>query len=342
MARKHHSEDYKLYAVKHYLTKSRNYRQTCKEFDCNRISLYRWVTQYKTNGNLKRRSRSPISYRVTDSQVKTALKILKDNQHITMKDLLQKTKDIHENLTITSQHLGKIVRDNNRTRKRTRHKHFPKTRYGKTLDRKEELRKFYSVTEKQSLGKIICLDETSVSPLMIKEYSRCFIGKRCVFKTDDSYIYRKFTLLVAINSKGCVGYELYEKGGMTKERLVQFLNKFVFEKYKSNLIILDNAGSHSNEYVKKAIRKSGNAYLYSVPYTPQTNAIECFFSQLKSYLKLNPKVNRFPELKEEIKRAIDKVTPENYKNYFRYAYRKKKTHKPTTSKRALRRKVYKK
>lgn len=300
------------------------------------------VTQYKTDGNLKRQSRLPVSYKVTDSQVKTALKILKDNQHITMENLLKKTQEVHEDLTITPQHLGKVIRDNNRTRKRTRHKHFPKTRYGKALDREEELKKFYSVTKKQYLGKIICLDETSVSPLMIKEYSRCFIGKRCIFKTDDSYIYRKFTLLVAINSKGCVGYELYEKGGMTKERLVQFLNKFVFEKYKCNLIILDNAGSHSNEYVKKAIRKSGNAYLYSVPYTPQINAIECFFSQLKSYLKANPKVNRFPELKEEIKKAIDKVTPENYKNYFRYAYRKKKTHKSSTPKRTLRKKVYKK
>lgn len=338
----HRSEDYKLSAVKFYLDSKTTYTNTCKIFGCSERSLKRWISRYKTDGNLKRRSRSPVSYKVTNSQVKTALKILKDNQHITMEDLLKKTKEINKNLTITPQHLGKVVRDNNRTRKRTRHKHFPKTRYGKTLDKEEELKKFYSVTKKQSLGKIICLDETSVSPLMIKEYSRCFIGKRCVFKTDDSYIYRKFTLLVAINSKGCVGYELYEKGGMTKERLVRFLNKFVFEKYKGNLIILDNAGSHSNEYVKKAITKSGNAYLYSVPYTPQTNAIECFFSQLKSYLKLNPKVNRFPELKEEIKKAIDKVTPENYKNYFRYAYRKKKTHKPSTPKHTLRKKVYKK
>jgi len=53
----------------------------------------------------------------------------------------------------------------------------------------------------------------------------------------------------------------YEKGGMTKERLLEFLEKNVFSKYKDHLIILDNAGSHNNELIKNAITKSGNHYL---------------------------------------------------------------------------------
>lgn len=50
------------------------------------------------------------------------------------------------------------------------------------------------------------------------------------------------TLLVAIKNSKCVGWKLYEKGGMTKVRLVEFLEEFVFDKYKNHLIILDNAG----------------------------------------------------------------------------------------------------
>ena len=38
---------------------------------------------------------------------------------------------------------------------------------------------------------------------------------------------------------------------MTKERLVEFLDKFIFNKYKNHLIILDNTGSHKNSYVKE-------------------------------------------------------------------------------------------
>jgi len=89
------------------------------------------------------------------------------------------------------------------------------------------------------------------------------------------------------------------------------------------LKITHNARSHQNKYIKDAITKSGNNYLYSVPYTPKTNAIEMFFNQLKHYLKLNKKVLKYNELKNEIKISIGKIKPENYKNYFDHAYKKK-------------------
>ena len=56
---------------------------------------------------------------------------------------------------------------------------------------------------------------------------------------------------------------------MTKERLVEFMEKFIFNKYKNYLIVLDNAGSHKNNYVQDAIINSGNNYLFSVPYKPK-------------------------------------------------------------------------
>ena len=70
------------------------------------------------------------------------------------------------------------------------------------------------------------------------------------------------TLLVVISNSKCIGYMFYKKGGMTKERLVEFLNKVVFGKYKNYLIVMDNAGSHKNKYVQDAITNSGNKYLY--------------------------------------------------------------------------------
>lgn len=54
---------------------------------------------------------------------------------------------------------------------------------------------------------------------------------------------------------------------MTKERLLEFLDKFIFNKYISHLIILDNAGSHKNTYVKYVITNSDNYYLFRIPYT---------------------------------------------------------------------------
>ena len=245
-----------------------------------------------------------------------------------MDELAKLVKKKYKDFNITPRQLGNILRDNNKTRKRTRHEHFPKVRYNKPLDKKKELKKFYKEINKYQLNKIISLDETSIQPSMIMEYSRCELGNRCVVKTNDSYLFRKFTLLVAISNSKCIGYIFYKKGGMTKERLVQFLKKFIFTKYKNHLIVMDNAGSHKNKYVQDAITKSGNKYLYSVPYTPKTNAVENFFNQIKHFLKLNKKVLKFDELSKEVKKAIKSVKKENYKNYFLYAYKKEQLIKP--------------
>ena len=62
------------------------------------------------------------------------------------------------------------------------------------------------------------------------------------------------------------------------------------------------------------------------------------FNQIKHYLKLNKKVLKFNELKEEVKNAISKVKKENYKNYFNYAYKKNELRKYKRNISTLRRK----
>jgi hypothetical protein len=55
-------------------------------------------------------------------------------------------------------------------------------------------------------------------------------------KTSNQFVFRKFTLLVAISNSKCVGNELYEKGGMTKERLLEFLENMYFQNPKTILL----------------------------------------------------------------------------------------------------------
>ncbi len=319
---KHKSEDYKITAVKYYLENYTNYTKTCEIFKCSERSLKRWIERYEELEEIKRLSRKSISYKITKEQVKYAILKLKENEQITMKELHKIVKKKYKDFDITPQHLGQVIRDNNITRKRTRHEHYPKERYGKPTDIKKELKTFYNEVGKYSLDKIISLDETSIQPSMIMEFSKCELGKRCVIKTDDNYFFRKFTLLCAISNSKCVGSTLYKEGGMTKERFVEFLEANIFNKYKNHLIILDNAGSHNNEYVKQAIINSGNKYLFTIPYTPKTNPIEQYFNQIKHYLKLNKKVLKYDEIVIEVKNAIKQVKKQNYKNYFENAYNK--------------------
>ena len=335
----HKSNDYKISAIKYYLKHNDNIRKTCKIFDCKKSSLHRWINQYKQTKNVTRKNRIPIAYKITKGQVKTVLELLKQNEQLTMTELVVNMKKKYSTFNITPQHLGQVIRDNNRTRKRTRHEHFPTERYKKPIEKQTELTKFYMEVSKFQMNKIICLDETSVGAALKPTYSRCYLGKRCIIKTTSQFVFRKFTLLVAINNSKCVGKELYEKGGMTKERLLEFLEKYIFPHYKNNLIILDNAGSHNNELIKTAITKSGNSYLFAVPYTPKTDAIEQYFNQIKTYMKKNRNITNYTQLEDSVNNSIQKVKPENYKNYFHYAYdikdKIKLQRKPSTRKRKL-------
>ena len=90
--------------------------------------------------------------------------------------------------------------------------------------------------------------------------------------------------------------------------------------------------NNNNNLVKQAIMDSGNNYLFTVQYTPKTNAIEMWFNQIKHTLKLNKKVLKFNELKLEVKKSIRKVKTNNYENYFEYAYNKLKSYKLKTKK----------
>ena len=131
---------------------------------------------------------------------------------------------------------------------------------------------------------------------------------------------------------------------MTAERFVEFLQKHIFPNYKGYLIVLDNTKSHNNELIKNAITKSGNEYLFAIPYTPKTNnPIEAYFNQIKTYMKKNRNVENYEQLEKNVENAIEKVKPENYKNYFQHAYGMNEKiefiKKPSTRKRKL--KIYK-
>ena len=61
-------------------------------FSCKKQSLFRWVNRYKKDKSIKRYSRKPVSYKITNEQVKYALTLLKQNEQITMFELAKLVK----------------------------------------------------------------------------------------------------------------------------------------------------------------------------------------------------------------------------------------------------------
>lgn len=96
---------------------------------------------------------------------------------------------------------------------------------------------------------IISIDETSISTSLSYNYCRNDLGKRCLIKTDNNDVFKKYSLIVAINNKKCIKYKLYEKGAVNGERFNKFLKK-IYENVKDKLIILDNGQIHKKEEIK--------------------------------------------------------------------------------------------
>lgn len=312
----------KYLAIKYYKDNEKvTQEEVSNIFGINIRTFQRWLYSYNENQQIQRKSRISGSYKVKQKHVIHSLKIIKKNPHISINTLHELMKKKFNNYSITPQHLGKVIRDNNITRKRTTRRHYPETRYGKSINLKKEIKKFYSVVDKFTLDKIICLDEISIHAMMKPSYSRCELGKRCVMKTTKNAIFIKYTIIVAISSNGVIGWKMYEKGGMTGERMVEFINQFIQNKFENNLIIMDNAGSHRNIIVKEVVSKTNNTLHYSVPYRPKTNAIETWFSQFKHYF-IHEQRNKisYSDLKKIVKKAIKKVKKKSYFNIMKYAY----------------------
>ena len=100
---------------------------------------------------------------------------------------------------------------------------------------------------------------------MTRNYGRCEKGKRC-YKTTHKYPFVKFNFICAIKYGKVIGYTLYEKTnhGIDSEKFNEFYNEYIKDKYKNNLIILDNARFHKSKDVIENIIRSGNRIIYII------------------------------------------------------------------------------
>jgi transposase len=332
---KHKSEDYKISAVKYYLESNESQEKVCEIFKCSVRSLYRWIERYKDNGNIQRHNRTPKAYKVHKEHVKFILEEIKKDKTITTEELLKKLKDKFKEVDLSRRHVSQIIKDNNYSLKLTRFRHEPEKRFGKEININEKLKEFYKEIKKYKLEEIIAIDETSLSSLMKRSHCYNEVGKRCVIKTTSQEVFKKYTAIFAININGVIGWELYEKGGIDSDRLSIFLEKFITKKYKNKLIILDNASSHRNEKIKELINKK-NKLLYSVPYQHYTNAIENYFSVLKSRLRKMEGL-KYTEIKGNIVNAIKDISKKIFENIFKGSYDRKEifVKKPSSRKKKI-------
>jgi len=329
----HKSNDYKLTAVQYYLVEDKTQEEVCKIFKCTPRSLMRWVSQYKKEGNVNKHYRKPIAYKVKKEYVKLLVDEINKNKTITLHELNQKLKDKYKDANLSTTHIFRVINDNNITLKLTRIRHEPVKRFGKDININSKIKEFYDEVKKYKIEDIICIDETSIKSL--QKRNRCYSnkGKRCVIKTQSQEVFKKYTGVFAISVNGVVNWDLYEKGGINTDRLIEFLEHNITSKLRNKLIILDNASAHRNERIKALVKKHNNL-LYAVPYQHFTNSIENYFSMLKSRLQKLDGL-KYENLKENIQKVISEIPKEKYENIFKGAYERPEKYVPNNKTRKI-------
>lgn len=144
---KHHTEDYKISAVKYYLKHNISMEKTCEMFECSYKSLYRWIKRYNNNGNIKRKQTKKKPYKITNDITKYVLSLVKKNVNITLWEIANLVKDKF-NTSLTDQTIFRILKKNKITRKRLRDKYYPEKREGQE---KQDLLTFYKTLKKYNI-----------------------------------------------------------------------------------------------------------------------------------------------------------------------------------------------
>ena len=318
----HKSTDYKLSTVEHYLnTNNISLENTCEIFKCSRQSLCRWVQRYLITGTVQNKQRKEGSYKVKRSHVLFIKNLIKEKPDIFLWQILEQLNEKYK-IKISKSHLINIIKYLNLTYKKFYENHNPITRFGKEINYKEAFKEFFDKIKKYKIEDLISIDETSIQVGASFSSGRILMGKRLYRDTTSNEIFKKYTLIVAINNNKTIKWELYQKGGIDTERLIEFL-KELLKNAKNKLIILDNASSHRNDSIKKFIKNSGNDYLHILPYKHFLNPIENYFNELKYYIKQKQPMN-YNKIKESIEYGIKNIKKEHYENYFYNAYDKNK------------------
>jgi len=329
----HKSNDYKLTAVQYYLVEDKTQQEVCKIFKCTPRSLMRWVERYKNERNVNIHYRKPVAYKVKKEYVKFLVDEINKNKTITLHELNQKLKDKYKDANLSTTQIFRVINDNNITLKLTRIRHEPIKRFGKDININSKIKEFYDEVKKYKIEDIICIDETSIKSL--QKRNRCYSnkGKRCVIKTQSQEVFKKYTGVFAISVNGVVNWDLYEKGGINTDRLIEFLEHNITSKLRNKLIILDNASAHRNERIKTLVNKHNNL-VYAVPYQHFTNSIENYFSMLKSRLQKLEGL-KYENLKENIQKVISEIPKEKYENIFKGAYERPEKYVPKNKTRKI-------
>jgi transposase len=109
-------------------------------------------------------------------------------------------------------------------------------------------------------------------------------GERLIDKVPQGH-WKTATFLAALRNDRIDAPCLFD-GPINGERFRAYVEQFLVSTLKpSDVVILDNLGSHKGKAVRKAIRNVGARLLFLPKYSPDLNPIEQVFAKFKTLLR---------------------------------------------------------
>jgi transposase len=292
---KHRSKDFKEHILKLYHSRIFKVSELLKIGNISNGTLYNWIKSY----NLLRKPinrKSKITCEIRCYIFSTIMKNNTFNWRYLIKSVNLKFKT-----KISKSYLYLIIKKLNLTKKKCRKRNIFKSK-DKWMNDEKNFKKRIS---KCKIDDIISIDETSIDTLITNNYGWNIKGKR-ILKKNFNVKRIRWTLICGISNRKIVSKMLI-KGSAKKENFNEFMKGLP----KNKNYLMDNARIHHNKDLKLMFK---NRIIYNVPYSPETNPIEMFFSELKSNLRKELLINE-----KTIIKCINKCNNKNLNKYFHHS-----------------------
>jgi transposase len=174
--------------------------------------------------------------------------------------------------------------------------------------------------------RLVFLDECGVLTNMARQYGRSPRGERA-YGSVPFGSWKRLSVIGALGIKGIMAamtVEAATSGASFAVFLKQVLLPELRRRKRDAVLVLDNLRPHKTAEVRDVLDRSGFAYRYLPPYSPDLNPIEPGWAKAKSILR-RIAVRSVDALHQAVGPALDSITPQDAAGFFRHCgYRRLK------------------
>lgn len=166
-------------------------------------------------------------------------------------------------------------------------------------------------------GRLVFVDETSVTTKMTRLRGRSFKGERLKAHVPFGH-WGTQTFIAALRCDGLTAPWIIDKA-MNRAAFDTYVEtQLVPTLHKGDIVILDNLAVHKSAKAAECLKRKGAWFLFLPPYSPDLNPIEMAFAKLKAHLR-KAKARTFDALWRAIGNICDLFTPTECWNFIKHA-----------------------